>query len=147
MKRSIGKYIFITLILILFIDCTSSSRKVEDEKLTENLNQLPPGTAQICGTMLETKDTSGIFVCLVKIDTVFGYGHSTPTLAAGTQLEVNISENSFKQLGGKSHFFELLNSKSKFFLELKSQKLLSFDQNNAQQWSITNLSLNKYFKN
>ena len=88
-------------------------------------------------------DTSGSYISLIKIDTVFSYGHSTPPLAVGTEIEANILDNVLDSLGGKSQFLEILNSKKKLYIKLKSQNLPTFEDQNGRQWSVSNLSLNK----
>lgn len=143
MKKLIVNYTLLFTLLILLVNCTSSNNKVDNNQLSKNIKPIPPGTAHICGTIIETHDTSGLFVSLIKIDTVFSYGHSTPPIAVGTEIETNISENVLDSLGGKSQFLEILNSKKKIYIELKSQNLPTFENQNNQQWSISNLSLNK----
>ena len=143
MKKSIVNYTILFTLLILLVSCKSSNDKVDSKQLSIKIKPIPPGTAHIYGTILDAQDTSEFFTCLIKIDTVFSYGHSTPTLAVGTEIESNISKNVLNSLGGKSQFWEILNSKKKLYIKLKFQNLPTFEDQNRRQWSISNLSLNK----
>ncbi len=143
MKELFGKYILLIVFAIFLGSCTSSNNKVEDEKFANNIKPLAPGTAQICGTIKEVKDTSGLFLVLVHVDTVFNYGQSTPPLVVGKNLETNITKD---LIADSFQINELLDSQKMVYLELKHQNILSLENKGKSKWSVSKMALNKIFK-
>lgn len=135
-----AKYILLIMALILLSNCTPSDHKVEDKIINNNSRSLPPNTSEIFGTIQEVNDSSQSIFCSVKIDTVFGYGHSTPTIAVGTNLKVRINNNDFTD--GKLSK-DLIRINKGFYFELKSQKLTSLN-NSDFQWSAIKISQNRH---
>lgn len=145
MKRAVEKYIAKYLLLVLFIGCTSSNKKVEDIKSNVNTTSFPPGTTQICATVLKKLDTIPNTALILSVDTVFAYGHATPILAVGTKIEADIPQNTLLDLGGTTGLDEIIKSDKKLYVELLSRRNSSFDAKNSNKWSITKLSANKIF--
>lgn len=135
-----AKYILLIMALILLSNCTPSDHKVEDKIRNNNSRSLPPNTSEIFGTIQEVNDSSQSIFYSVKIDTVFGYGHSTPTIAVGTNLKVRINNNDFTD--GKLSK-DLIRINKGFYFELKSQKLTSLN-NSDFQWSAVKISQNRH---
>lgn len=130
-----------TLILVLSISCTSSDKKIKADLKNNNINSLPPETVEIYGIVQEINDTSQIIFCYVQVDTVFGYGHSTPTVAVGTKLKVRINNGDFIDEKNQNGLIKI---NMGLYFELKSQKLMSLN-NNSSQWSVVNVSQNRHF--
>lgn len=139
MKISIGKYILLMVFTIISSSCTSS----DSEKFTNKIIPIPPGTAQICGTIVDVKDTSDFLLVSVQVDTVFNYGQSTPPLVIGKNLVTNIPKN---LIADSSQIDRLLDSKRLVYLELKHQNILSLGNKGQSKWSVLKMTLNKIFK-
>ncbi len=145
MKRFIGEYILLVVFTIIISSCTSSDSKFENEEFINKIKPIPPGTAQICGTIQEVKDTSDLFHTLVRVDTIFNYGQSTPPLAVGNNLEISIPKNLILDSNDKSQMNEFLKLKRLVYLELKYQKNLSLKNKEQNKWLVSKIALKQIF--
>ncbi|GEM_PF-5771180 len=90
--KTFWKFVVIGILgLSLLSCCTTKESGTMDNEQTKvmkkaHANQLPPGAAEISATILKIEDN----YCVMKIDTVHGYGAATKPLATGTELKVLI---------------------------------------------------------
>jgi len=92
--------IFSVLLLIIISSficsaCVSSEKKIDKTNIySENENRrptsLPPGTANVFATILKLTVTEYNKTCIARIDTVYGYGASTPPLAIGAEIGLDM---------------------------------------------------------
>ena len=87
-------------------------------------NYRPPqpiefGSAIVSGTILGLQKKEKVFEVLMRIDTVHGYGPSTPPLAVGSEITL-LEENNSDRVFGK-----ILKDKSEIELKLKIRTLPS----------------------
>lgn len=95
------KNVFLSLfgiLLLLFLSqCCTSKEQVEDSQLALKRTNYPPlsispGTAEITATLLKLIKEKSKITGLFNIDTVHGYGPSTPPIGIGSQLDIALSE-------------------------------------------------------
>ncbi len=94
MKRHFIIFILFISTFFLFSCCSTKETGTQNE-VTKMLKktrpvQLPPGTAEISATVLSVNYENGRGVCVMRIDTIHGYGPATKPLAEGGQIEAEI---------------------------------------------------------
>ena len=97
--------IFYSLLMICSLSffcvaCLSSEKKLDktnnhSQKTINSPVSFPPGTASVFVTILNLKTTEKNKSYIARIDTVYGYGSSTPPLSIGSEIELTISSISF----------------------------------------------------
>ncbi len=96
--KTVWQLIVIVLFGLFLVSCCttkeSSTVKEEQTKILKKSHprQLPPGIAEISATILKFENSGNTNYCLMKIDTVYGFGASTKPLATGTEMKISVDK-------------------------------------------------------
>lgn len=96
--------LFLLTISILIISltqcCSSQNINKEAKEIVKNNDfskrTLPHGSAKVSCTILQKIEKDDKIFCVVKIDTVQGYGVGTKPIGIGSTLEIELSEKLVK---------------------------------------------------
>lgn len=93
------KILVFLLLSFLLVNCascnkknnqTNDTQKVLRKKVEENTRHLGPETALVKATLLEVDNSN---ILMFRIDKVFEYGHSTPTITKGEEIYAKFKNN------------------------------------------------------
>ncbi len=95
MKSILLKYLSVTLLSVLLINCASSKKKETEEvkSIETHAKPISHGTAKIACSIVELKEVNGQPICVAIIDTVFGYGAGTRPIGVSSKLELSIAKS------------------------------------------------------
>ncbi len=104
-----NKNLYLLIIIVIFqlfvYQCCTSKSEIKDVNKYIRNNYPPPslshGTAEVTATILKLITEKSKVVGLFKIDTVHGYGPSTPPVGVGSILNIEISKTLLEHMGRK----------------------------------------------
>lgn len=118
MRNPIVIAIIIIISLVLICNCSSKELQTSDNKFSSQIQNLPNGSADVSCTIIELAKKHNVDYCLVDIDTVFGYGSSTPPISQASRLKLTLTSsqvvklNESLEMGKVNHHFEISKPKT-----------------------------------
>ncbi len=113
MRNPIVIVIILITSLVLISNCNSKEQQTSDNKFSSHIKSLPNGSADVSCTIIEFEKKHNVDYCLVNIDTVFGYGPSTPPISQASKLKLTLTSsqvvklNESLQMDKVNHNFEI----------------------------------------
>ncbi len=131
------KKILVFVSLVILITSCASCNKVDEQtmntgskkKVSEQSDRqkLSPGTVSIKATVLENNTKNN--TVYMQVDKVLGYGHSTPELAKGEKIYMQVKNEALKK--------QISNNDSlKIILKSSMQKV---NENLSNTWKLINM--------